>query len=82
MIAQTNAPQLASGKRTHIVFGILLSGLMATIFSGFIPFLALGFTTEWLWAWASGILIGWPLGFLIVSLVNRPLMRLAVRITQ
>lgn len=68
-------------KRTQIVFGILLSGFMATLFAGLFPFLALGFSSEWLKAWATGILIGWPLGFGIVSVVNRPLMRLAVKLT-
>jgi len=69
-------------KRTQLVFGILLSGFMAIIFAGCIPFLALGFTVEWLKAWTTGIVIGWPLGFGIVSLVNRPLMRLAIRLTR
>ena len=82
MTAQTAHAQTPSNKRTQIVFGILLSGFMATIFAGIIPFLALGFTIEWLKAWASGILIGWPLGFGIVSLVNQPLMQLAIRLTQ
>ena len=82
MTAQATHLQPTDNKSTQLVFGILLSGFMATIFAGFIPFLALGFTTEWLNAWATGILIGWPLGFCIVSLVNRPLMRLAVRITR
>lgn len=72
---------MANSSRVQLVFGILLSGFMAIIFSGFIPFLSLGFTTEWLHAWITGILIGWPLGFVIVSLVNRPLMRLAVLLT-
>lgn len=72
----------ANEKRTQLVFGILLSGFMAVIFSGFIPFLSLGPTREWLYAWMTGILIGWPLGFTIVSLVNRPLMRLAVSLTS
>jgi len=70
------------GRRTQLVFGILLSGLMAFIFAGFIPFLALGFSAAWLKAWGTGIVIGWPLGFGIVSLVNRPIMRLAVRLTD
>ena len=69
-------------RRAQILFGVLLSGTMATIFAGFIPFLSLGPTTEWLKAWATGVLIGWPLGFGIVSLINRPLMRLAIRLTQ
>ena len=55
---------------------------MATIFAGFKPFLTPGFTVGWLKAWAFGIVIRWPLGFGIVSLVNLPLMRLAARRTQ
>lgn len=82
MTVQAAPVQPHGEKRTQLVFGILLSGFMATIFAGFIPFLALGFTTEWLKAWISGIVIGWPLGFAIVSLVNRPLMRIAVRLTR
>ena len=82
MTNQPSQSHKSGGKQTQIVFGIMLSGLMAVIFAGFIPFLALGFTVEWLKAWASGIVIGWPLGFAIVSFVNRPLMRLAVRLTN
>ncbi len=55
---------------------------MATIFAGLIPFLTLGITVGRFKAWAFGIVISWPLGFGIVSLVNLPLMRLAVRLTQ
>ena len=72
----------ADPNRTHLVFGILLSGFMALFFAGFFPLLALGFTKEWLMTWASGIVIGWPLGFVIVSLIERPLMRLAKRLTR
>ena len=82
MTSQTTDVLPFGNKRTPILFGIMLSGLMATIFAGFIPFLAIGFTAEWLKAWGTGIAIGWPLGFGIVSLVNQPLMRLAVRLTQ
>lgn len=82
MTAQTAHSQPSGDKRTQLVFGILLSGIMATIFAGFIPFLSLGFTVEWLKAWAFGIVISWPLGFGVVSLIDRPLMRLAVRLTQ
>lgn len=82
MTDQTATTQPTGNIRTQLVFGILLSGLMATIFAGLMPFLALGFTAEWLRAWATGIVIGWPLGFAIVSLVRRPLMRLAMGLTQ
>ncbi len=82
MTTQSNHSHSSGEKRTQLVFGILLSGFMATIFAGFIPFFALGFTTEWLAAWGTGIIVGWPLGFGIVSLVNRPLMQLAVRLTK
>ena len=82
MTADAARPHPPEEARARLVFGILLSGFMATIFAGFIPLLALGFTVEWLKAWMSGIAIGWPLGFAIVSLVNRPLMRLAVRLTR
>ena len=69
-------------KRTNLVFGILLSGFMAIVFAGLFPLLALGFTTEWLIAWGTGFLIGWPLGFALVSVAEKPLMRLAVRLTS
>lgn len=55
---------------------------MATVFAGLIPLLALGFTTEWLIAWETGILIGWPLGLGLVSVANKPPMKLATRLTQ
>ena len=45
-------------------------------------FVALGFTSEWLIAWGTGILIGWPLGLGLVSVANKPLMNLATRLTQ
>lgn len=77
-----NTQSTNNDRQTQLVFGILLSGFMAIIFSGFIPFLSLGFTTEWLHAWVTGTLIGWPLGFILVSLINRPLMRLAVNLTS
>ena len=69
-------------KRTNLVFGILLSGFMATVFAGLFPLIALGFTTEWLVAWGTGILIGWPLGIGLVSVANKPLMNLALRLTH
>jgi hypothetical protein len=82
MTGQATPAQLSVGKRTHLVFGILLSGFMAASFAGLMPLFALGFTTEWLFAWGQGFLVGWPLGFGVVSLVNKPFMRLAVRLTQ
>ena len=69
-------------KLTNRVFGILLSGVMSVFFAGFFPLLALGFTSEWLAAWGIGILIGWPLGFAVVSLVNKPVMKAAVWLTS
>ena len=73
----------SSGKKlTGLVFGILLSGLMSVFFAGLFPLLALGLTSEWLAAWGIGILIGWPLGFAVVSLVNKPVMKMAVWLTS
>ena len=82
MTDQATAAQSSVEKRTQLVFGILLSGTMAAIFAGLMPLLALGFTVEWLFAWGTGFLIGWPLGFGVVSLARKPLMRLAVGLTQ
>lgn len=82
MTAQATPAQPSVEKRTHLVFGILLSGFMAAIFAGLMPLLALGFTVEWLFAWGKGFLVGWPLGFGVVSLVNKPFMRLAVQLTK
>ena len=69
-------------QRTDFVFGILLSGSMATVFAGFFPLLALGFTSEWLMTWGMGILTGWPLGFALVALIRKPLMTMAVWLTH
>ena len=82
MDTQHTAAQASYEKRTNLVFGILLSGFMATVFAGLFPLIALGFTTEWLIAWGTGILIGWPLGVGLVSAANKPLMKLAVRLTH
>ena len=82
MNTQHTTSQPSDEKRVNFVFGILLSGFMATVFAGLIPLLALGFTTKWLMAWGTGILIGWPLGLGLVSVANKPLMKLATRLTQ
>ena len=72
----------ADEKRTNVVFGILLSGFMSIVFAGLFPLIALGFTTEWLMAWGTGILIGWPLGIGLVSFANKPLRKLAVHLAH
>ena len=82
MNEQLTSSRPSDARRTDVVFGILLSGFMAAVFAGLFPLLALGFTSEWLVAWGSGVLIGWPLGFGLVAVVNRPLMRLAARLAQ
>ena len=53
------SPTIApSETKVNLIYGILVSGLMSTVFAGLFPLLALGFTTEWLLAWAAGIAIG------------------------
>ena len=81
MTLQTSA-QPTDEQRTNLVFGILLSGFMATVFAGLFPLIALGFTPEWLLAWGTGVLIGWPLGVGLVSVANKPLMKLAIQMTH
>lgn len=58
---------------------LLMSLVMSLFFSGFFTFLAFGPTLEWLTTWARGIVIGWPLGFVIASLLGRPIRGLAMR---
>ncbi len=82
MRKQPAAPGPTDEKRVGIIFGILLSGFMAVFFAGFFPLLALGFTMAWLSAWGMGVLIGWPLGFGLVAVVEKPLKTLAVRLAR
>ena len=72
----------APDARTGIIFGILLSGVMFFVFSGFMPLVALGPTVEWVQTWAVGFAIAWPTSFVLVAALRNPLMLLASRLAQ
>ena len=77
----TTSPTIApSEMKVNLIYGILVSGLMSTVFAGLFPLLALGFTTEWLLAWATGVAIGWPLGYALVTIATPPLRKLAANL--
>ena len=67
-------------KRIGIINGILMSGFMAFLLSGFFTWFNLGVTLAWLYAWAKGFAIAWPLAFVLVALVGSTIRKLAVRI--
>lgn len=68
--------------RIALFTGLLMSFVMSLFFSGFFTFLALGPGTAWLMAWAKGLIIGWPLGFLLAWLAGPGIRRLAYRLAQ
>ena len=49
-------------------YGILLSGFLSLVLSGFFTLIALGLSREWLVAWGTGFVLGWPLAVGIVAL--------------
>ncbi len=59
---------------------LLMSLTMSLFFSGFFTFLVFGPSMEWLSSWARGLAIGWPLGFVIASLLGNPIRMFATRL--
>ncbi|WP_299684976.1 DUF2798 domain-containing protein [uncultured Tateyamaria sp.] len=68
-------------KYAHIVFGLILSGMMSFLVSGISTYLAVGmipgFLGEWIWAW----LPSWAVAFPIVLVVAPFARRLVAAIT-
>ncbi len=66
----------------HVVFGLILSGLMSFIVSGISTVLALGFAPDFLMRWIGSWLPSWAVAFpavLIVAPVARRIVGALVR---
>ena len=63
-------------------YGILLSGFLSLVLSGFFTLIALGLSREWLVAWGTGFVLGWPLAVGIVALFGGRIRRLAVALAR
>jgi Protein of unknown function (DUF2798) len=59
---------------------LMMSFAMSLFFSGLFTYLALGGTPLWLSAWGRGIVLGWPLGFMLAMLIGRPVRSIALRL--
>jgi hypothetical protein len=65
-------------KHAHILFGLILSGLMSCIVSGIATFRAIGAATGFLHFWGGAWITSWAVAFPTV-LVVAPLARRIVR---
>ena len=63
-------------------YGILLSGFLSLVLSGFFTIIALGLSREWLVAWGTGFVVGWPLAVILMALLGGRIRRMAVALAQ
>lgn len=56
-------------KYEHIAFGLMLSGMMSLLASGFATLISLGLSPEFLLSWLKAWLPSWALAFPVVLIV-------------
>jgi hypothetical protein len=70
-------------KYEHIAFGLMLSGLMSFLVSGFATLISLGFSPEfalsWLKAWLPSWMLAFPVVLVVAPFVRRVLSNIVIR---
>jgi hypothetical protein len=70
-------------KYEHIAFGLLLSGMMSFLVSGFATLIAIGLSTEfplqWLKAWLPSWALAFPVVLIVAPFVRRLLSSIVIR---
>ncbi len=74
--------QMNPQSKKQIINGLLMSGAMSIALAGLFTWMNFGFTTAWLQAWLNGVLIGWPVAFILAAVIGKPLSKLADRLAS
>ncbi|WP_322894934.1 MULTISPECIES: DUF2798 domain-containing protein [unclassified Yoonia] len=69
-------------KKTLITAQIIITFLMATLMSGTMSLIHMGFSMEWLAAWPLQMLTAWPIAFVFGMGVTPFAFAMATRLTQ
>ena len=69
-------------ERIDLYEGILMSGFLSLLLSGFFTLVTLGLTRQWLLAWGTAFVVGWPLAVMLVALTGKRVRKLAVALAQ
>lgn len=69
-------------KKAQILTGIMMSGAMAFMLSGFFTWLNLGFTTIWVPAWGRSFIQGWSVALVASMILGPRIAQLAGKIVR
>lgn len=71
-----------SRKHTHRVQAFLMSVLMVTLMTFVITAINTGFIEGFMYRWGKGIVIAWPIAFVIILIAGRRVQQVAVALCQ
>ena len=73
---------MTKSTKTIILAQVFISGMMATLMSGFMNLLHLGFTPVFLHEWSRAVVIAWPVAFCFSLAVGPLAFKLAYKLQR